>query len=63
MNIVVRMKNGAKKEFLHTGRVGGSWTKSIRHEGMFTIISDEWGTEVHIPSSDIEEIRTTSNYC
>jgi len=62
MNITVFMKDGDVKKFLHTGRAGGSWTKSLRHEGMFTIITDEWGREIHIPAADISSIETKPNY-
>jgi len=55
-NIIVRMKSGAIRKFMHEGRSGGSYTKSIRYEGGFAIIKDEWYTETAIPSSDIAEV-------
>ena len=56
-SIYVKMKNGTKKEFKHEGRAGGSYTKSIRYEGAFAIITDEWGSETAIPVQDLEEIK------
>ena len=44
-SIYVKMKNGTTKKFKHKGRAGGSYTKSIRYEGGFAIITDEWGSE------------------
>jgi hypothetical protein len=32
MNIIVKMKNGTTKEFLHEGRAGGSYTKTTKYE-------------------------------
>jgi hypothetical protein len=55
-NIIVKMKNGTVKRFMHEGRSGGSYTKTIRYEGAFAIIKDEWYTETAIPSSDIAEV-------
>jgi hypothetical protein len=51
------MKDGSKKDFKHVGRSGGSYTKSIRYEGTFAIIKDEYDNETAIPSSDITEIK------
>ena len=55
-NIIVKMKNGEVKNFLHEGRAGGSYTKSIRYKDGFAIITDEWNNETAIPSNDIEAI-------
>ncbi len=56
-SIYVKMKNGTTKSFPHEGRAGGSWTKSIRYEGAFAIIKDEWDNETAIPVNDIEEVK------
>lgn len=56
-SIYVKMKNGETKEFKHTGRAGGSYTKTIRYEGAFAIIRDEWDCETAIPAEDIAEIK------
>lgn len=58
-NIKVFMKDGTEKEFKHVGRAGGSYTPSIRYEGVFAIIKDEWDNATVIPASDIKEISIT----
>ena len=57
-SIKIFMKNGEIKDFPHEGRAGGSWTKEIRYEGSFAIITDERYNEIVIPSEDILEIKT-----
>ena len=59
--ITVIKKNGDIREFLHEGRAGGSYSKSIHCGGNFVIIKNEWGDETIIPSDDIEEIKTESH--
>ena len=56
-NIYITFTNGKKKSFLHQGRAGGSWTKSIRYEGGFAIITDEWHEETIFPNRLIKEIK------
>jgi hypothetical protein len=58
-SIKVYMKDGTEKDFNHEGRVGGSYTKSIKYEGMFAIITDEYGSSTAIPAADIKEIKVT----
>jgi hypothetical protein len=60
-NIVIFMKDGRKKEFMHEGRPGGSYTKTIQYVPGFVIITDEWGEQTSIPTEDIKEIKTTPN--
>lgn len=55
-SIFIKMKDGTTKSFPHEGRAGGSYTKSIRYEGAFAIVKDEWDCETAIPVNDIEEI-------
>ncbi len=57
-SITIKKKDGTVKEFHHKGRAGGSWTISIRYEGGFAIIKDEWGSETIFSAQDIEEIKT-----
>ena len=57
-SITIKMKDGSIKMFPHEGRPGGSWTKSIRYEGGFAVVKDEWGNETAFPASDIAEVRT-----
>lgn len=61
MDVTVRMKNGTVKEFKERGRAGGSWSQSLKYEGGFAIIIDEWGDQTAIPSEDIDEIKTSGN--
>lgn len=56
-NITVEMKSGEMKKFLYKGRAGGSFDKSIRYEGAFAIITDEWYNETAIPVQDIKEVK------
>lgn len=58
MNITITMKTGEIRQFSHEPRAGGSYTKSIRYEGAFAIVSDEWGKETAIPAADIREVTT-----
>lgn len=60
-NIVITMKDGTIKEFLHGGRLGGSYTKTIRYEIGVAIITDEWYEETVIPMADIKEIKITNH--
>jgi len=57
-NIKVFMKDGTIKDFPHVGRLGGSYTKEIRYEGAFAIITDEYDNEFALPVNDISEIQT-----
>jgi hypothetical protein len=61
-NIVIKMKNGETKNFPHEGRPGGSYTKTVRYEGMFVIVKDEWGKETAIPASEIEQVEVTPTH-
>ncbi len=58
MNIKITMKDGSVRDFHHTGRAGGSYTKTLRYEEGFVVITDEWHTETAIPTVDIAEIKT-----
>ncbi len=62
MNIEVKMRSGEIRKFPHQGRAGGSYTKTIRYEPGFVVITDEWHTEIAIPTADIAEVKTDSNY-
>ena len=45
-SIYIYFKDGSKKEHLHRGRAGGSYTPRIKYEGGFAIVEDEWGQRV-----------------
>lgn len=56
-NITIIMKDGTVKTFKHEGRAGGSYTKTVRYEGAFVIVRDEWDTETAVLAADVAEIR------
>ncbi|MCE5212648.1 MAG: hypothetical protein LLG40_13990 [Deltaproteobacteria bacterium] len=60
-DIILEMKDGTARKFLHSPRAGGSYTKKIRYDGDFAITTDEFYNETAIPSSDIKEIKV-KNY-
>lgn len=53
MNIEIYMKDGTVKKFLH---------ESIKYEGSFAIVIDEYRHTVAIPVCDIKEIKTWLDY-
>lgn len=53
------MKDGTKRLFPHEGRAGGSYTKSVKFENGFVIITDEWDKRTAIPSGDVAEVEET----
>jgi hypothetical protein len=55
-NITVKMKDGTVKEFMHEGRAGGSWTKTVKCKDGFVIITDEWNKQTIIPACDVIEV-------
>lgn len=61
MDITIKMKDGTVREFKERGRAGGSWSQSLKYEGGFAIVVDEWGDQTSIPSADIDEIKTKRN--
>jgi hypothetical protein len=60
-SLIVFMKEEKPREFPHVGRAGGNYTKSIRYEGGFVIIKDEWNNETAIPSVDIREVKVSNH--
>ena len=58
-NIEIRFKDGTTRKFEHEGRAGGSYTKTVRYEGAFVIVKDEWGTETAFPAESVAEVKTT----
>jgi hypothetical protein len=57
-NITIVLKDGRKIEHKHTGRPGGSYSKSVRYEVGFVVVVDEYGNEVAYPSTEVAEIKT-----
>lgn len=60
-SITVKMKDGTVREFPHEGRAGGSWTKSVKYEGAFVVIEDEYQKRTAIPASDVAEVVERPN--
>jgi len=58
-NITIKLKDGTTREFPHQPRAGGSWTNSLKHEGAFVVVIDEWEKRTYIPAADIAEIIET----
>jgi hypothetical protein len=56
-NIIIVMRDGSKKEHKHTGRPGGSYSKSVRYELGFVVITDEYSNETAYPNEDIAEVK------
>jgi len=57
-NIVIKFKDGTEAVFKHEGRPGGSYTKTLRYEGNFAVVRDEYDREYSFPSETIKEIQT-----
>lgn len=57
-SITVKMKDGTVRDFPHEGRAGGSYTKTVKYEGAFAVIEDEYGKRTAIPACDIAEVVT-----
>ena len=60
-SIKITMKDGTVHDFPHQGRAGGSYTKTVRYEGAFVIVQDEWYNETAFPANDIEKVETNSD--
>lgn len=56
-SITVIMKDGTKKEFPHEGRPGGSYTKRLRYEPGFVVVTDEYYKQTAIPTDLIQEVK------
>lgn len=56
-NIILKMKDGTERKFMHEGRSGGSYTKTVKYEGAFVVITDEFYCKTAIPADDVAEVR------
>lgn len=54
----IAMRDGTTKTFKHEGRAGGSYTKRLRYEPGFVVVTDEWYNETAIPTDLIAEVIT-----
>lgn len=61
MTITIKFKDGTEKIFRHEGRAGGSYTKTIKYEGGYAIVKDEWDKTYAYPNEEIKEIITEPN--
>jgi hypothetical protein len=59
-SITITFKDGTKREFPHVGRAGGGYTKKVRYEGGFVIVTDEYYNETAFPQSDVREVYKDS---
>lgn len=59
-SITVKMRDGTSREFPHQHRAGGSYSNKIAYEIGFVVITDEYGKETAISSTDIVEIVKSS---
>ena len=56
-NVTVHFRDGTKQEFKHSGRPGGSDTKSVKYEGNFVIVTDEYYNSTAIPMDLVKEVK------
>lgn len=56
-HIIIKMRDGTKREFPHEGRPGGSYTKSVRYELGVVVITDEYYRETAIPLDLVSEVK------
>lgn len=55
-NIIVKLKDGTERKFMHKGRAGGSYTKSLRYEPGFVVVKDEYSKETAFPTELVKEV-------
>lgn len=55
-NILIKFKDGSEREFLHEGRPGGSYTKRVKHENGWIIITDEYSNRTSFPADEVKEV-------
>lgn len=56
-DITIRFRDGTSRQYRHKGRPGGSYTKTIRYEPGFVVITDEYDQDTAIPSDLIAEVQ------
>lgn len=59
MDVIVKMKDGTKREFKDYGRSGGSYSQTVKYEGVFVIVVDCYGEQTAFPSMDVLEVKTS----
>lgn len=55
-SITIKFRDGSVREFPHQGRAGGSYSKRVRYEGQFVIVTDEWHNETAFPVETVAEV-------
>ncbi len=58
-NITITLKDGTIHRFQHEGRAGGSYTKELKLEAGFAVVTDEYDKKTIFPAEDIKLIETT----
>jgi hypothetical protein len=58
-NIKITMKDGTVRDFPHEGRAGGGYTKTVKYQGGFVIVTDEWDAKTAFPATDVAEVKET----
>ena len=56
-NVKITMKDGTIHDFRHEGRAGGSYTKTVKYEGGFVIVTDEWDKKTAFPSDQVSQVN------
>lgn len=56
-SVRITMKDGTINDHKHRGRAGGSYTKSVRYEGAFVVVVDEYRAETAYPASDVAKVE------
>lgn len=56
--IVIEMKDGTSHRFEPCDRAGGSYGISVRYEGEWVIVKDEWGNENAYPACDVKTVTS-----
>lgn len=55
-SITVLFRDGTKREFKEVGRPGGSYSLSIKYEGEFIVITDEYYNTTAYPMDRVQEV-------
>lgn len=56
-SITIIFKDGTRRHFEHEGRAGGSYTKEVKYEGGFVIVTDEWYHTYAFPADAVQEVQ------
>ena len=59
-DVKITFNDGTVVEHKDKGRSGGSYTQTIRYEGVFVIVKDCWGAETSYPAANISKVEKES---